>query len=61
MAAESYKSTKPGDRQFKPSMVSPAKDRMDTIMNGGKGGKGVTNDSLKKLGRGLAKVANQRG
>jgi len=27
----------------------------------GKGGKSVTNDSLKSMGRNLARVANQRG
>lgn len=32
-------------------------ERKASIMNGGKASKGVTNDSLKKLGRGLAKAA----
>lgn len=29
------------------------------VQNGGKGSAGVTNESLKKLGRNLARVANQ--
>lgn len=60
MAAESNKSTKPGDARFKSSIISTAKDRTVEVCSGGTGVKGVTNDALKKMGRGLAKVANQR-
>ncbi len=31
-----------------------------SIQKGGKGGGGVTNEALLKMGRGLAKVANQK-
>ena len=58
MATESLKSTKPGDAKFKPKAVSAsAGDKKQTLMNGGKRSKGISNDLLLKLGRGLARAA----
>ncbi len=39
--------------------LRPKEAGTQPVMNGGKGSAGVTNESLKKLGRNLAKVANQ--
>lgn len=43
-----------------PGAVKPKSGSTKPIENGGTGSKGVTNDSLKKLGRNLARVANQK-
>lgn len=50
MATESMKSTKPG-------AAKSAGDKTQAIVVGGKGSKGVTNDQLKQLGRGMARAA----
>ena len=58
MATESLKSTKPGDAEYKVrSIPMSSGDKTQAAMNGGKKSKGVTNDSLMKLGRGMAKAA----
>jgi len=58
MATQSLKSSKTGDSKYE---VRPAgsfgSDKTQAIMNGGTGSKGVSNDQLKKLGRGLARAA----
>lgn len=43
-----------------PGAMQPKAGGTQEIMNGGKGSKGVTNESLQKLGRNLARVANQK-
>lgn len=60
MAKESYQSTRVGDAKYKIQMASAAKDKTVSIMNGGNGGGskgGYSNESLLKLGRGVAKAA----
>lgn len=43
-----------------PGAVKPKAGGTYPIQNGGKGSAGVSNDSIKKLGRNLARVANQK-
>ena len=58
MASISLKSTKPSDPQYKPRAISASSgDRTASATTGGKASKGVTNDQLMKLGRGMAKAA----
>lgn len=44
-----------------PGAVKPKSGGTQPIQNGGKGSKGVTNDALMRMGRNLARVANQKG
>lgn len=62
MAAESYKSTRPGDAKFKPSVAgSFGSDKTVGIDKGGTGNKGtkggVTTEMDLKLGTRMAKAA----